>query len=142
MIEVDKLVFPADFYVIDMNHDKNAAPMLLERPFIMTAKTKIDVSTGSLTLEFEGEIVKFNIFNCVKRSSDGNTMNFVEASEPRVESVCSIDIVNPLSCEVKLVEPKELMNPSSDYDDFPEYEFSHVHLGIIVRMRVIHLFLL
>ena len=32
LVEVDKLVFPADFYVIDMNHDKYAASILLGKP--------------------------------------------------------------------------------------------------------------
>ena len=64
--------------MIDMNHDKNTAPMWLGRPYLMTAKTKIDVSTGSLTLEFEGEVVKFNIFDCMKHLSDDNSVCFTD----------------------------------------------------------------
>ncbi|XP_052885333.1 uncharacterized protein LOC128293828 [Gossypium arboreum] len=34
--------------------------ILLGRPFLSTASTKIDVRSGTLTMEFDGEIVKFN----------------------------------------------------------------------------------
>ena len=50
LVEVDKLVFPADFFVLDMASNKTEAPILLGRPFLKTAQTKIDVSTGSLRI--------------------------------------------------------------------------------------------
>jgi len=31
----------------------------LGRPFLKTSRTKIDVHDGSLTMEFDGEIIKF-----------------------------------------------------------------------------------
>ncbi|XP_021769858.1 uncharacterized protein LOC110734105 [Chenopodium quinoa] len=40
LVKVDGLIFPADFYVLDMEHDKQAVPILLGRPFLKTAKTK------------------------------------------------------------------------------------------------------
>ncbi|XP_074300213.1 uncharacterized protein LOC141631445 [Silene latifolia] len=51
LVLVDNLIFPADFYVLDMEHDKNAAPILLGRPFLKTASTKIDVSSRSMTID-------------------------------------------------------------------------------------------
>ena len=51
---VDKLIFPVDFFVLDMEHDNQATPILLGRPFMKTAKTKLDLASGSLTLEFDG----------------------------------------------------------------------------------------
>ncbi|XP_074292857.1 uncharacterized protein LOC141619737 [Silene latifolia] len=47
LVLVDNLIFPADFYVLDMEHDKHAAPIMVGRPFLKTASTKIDVSSGS-----------------------------------------------------------------------------------------------
>ncbi|KMT10891.1 hypothetical protein BVRB_5g113060 [Beta vulgaris subsp. vulgaris] len=61
LVVVDKLTFPADFYVIDMEHDKHSAPILLGRPFLKTAKTKIDCDTGSLAMQFDGQIIEFNV---------------------------------------------------------------------------------
>ncbi|KAL5574040.1 hypothetical protein UlMin_023637 [Ulmus minor] len=64
LVQVNEMVFPADFYVIDMCEDANskAAPLLLGRPFMKTARTKIDVHNGTLTMEFDGESISFNIF--------------------------------------------------------------------------------
>ncbi|XP_074302841.1 uncharacterized protein LOC141636251 [Silene latifolia] len=57
LVLVDNLIFPADFYVLDMEHDKHTAPILLGRPFLKTASTKIDVSSGSMTMESSGQVV-------------------------------------------------------------------------------------
>ena len=54
LVMVDKLIFPADFFVLDMEHDNQAAPILLGTPFMKTAKTKIDLASGALSLEFDG----------------------------------------------------------------------------------------
>ena len=51
-----------------MEHDKHAAPILLGRPFMQTAKTKIDVDTGSLTMEFDGSKVEFDFYDSMKFS--------------------------------------------------------------------------
>lgn len=50
LVQVNELVFPADFYVLDMEDDKspNLTPILLWRPFLKTARTKIDVHDGTL----------------------------------------------------------------------------------------------
>ncbi|XP_026378815.1 uncharacterized protein LOC113273285 [Papaver somniferum] len=64
LVQVNELVFPADFYVLDMNDENSPkyTPLLLGRPFLSTAGTKIDVQNGTLTMEFDGAIIHFNIF--------------------------------------------------------------------------------
>ncbi|KAL5555792.1 hypothetical protein UlMin_038028 [Ulmus minor] len=68
LVQVNEMVFLADFYVIDMCEDANskAAPLLLGRPFMKTARTKIDVHNGTLTMEFDGESISFNIFKAMR----------------------------------------------------------------------------
>ncbi|XP_073152946.1 uncharacterized protein [Henckelia pumila] len=63
LVQVDNLVFPSDFYVLDMKNNDLKSPILLERPFLKTSKSVIDVNNSTLTMEFDGEIVKFNIFD-------------------------------------------------------------------------------
>ncbi|XP_073120391.1 uncharacterized protein [Henckelia pumila] len=65
-VQVDKLVFPADFYVLDMKNNDLKSPILLGRPFLKTSKSVIDVNNGTLTMDFDGEIVKFHIFDTQK----------------------------------------------------------------------------
>ena len=67
LVQVNELVFPADFYVLDMKDEDaaNPTPLLLGRPFMKTTRAKIDVFNGTLTMEFDGEVVRFNIFEAM-----------------------------------------------------------------------------
>ncbi|XP_057444357.1 uncharacterized protein LOC130736557 [Lotus japonicus] len=62
LVRVGELVFPADFYVLEMEKgsSRNTVPVILGRPFLKTARTKIDVYAGTLTMEF-GDIVVRNM---------------------------------------------------------------------------------
>nr|XP_028962161.1 uncharacterized protein LOC114826255 [Malus domestica] len=68
LVQVNELIFPADFFVLEMEHDPmfTALPLILGKPFLRTARTKIDVYDGTLTMEIDGESVKFRIFNAMR----------------------------------------------------------------------------
>ncbi|XP_068317061.1 uncharacterized protein [Pyrus communis] len=72
LVQVNELIFPADFLVLEMEHDPmpTAFPLILGRPFLRMARTKIDVYDGTLTMEIDGESVKFKIFNAMRYPSD------------------------------------------------------------------------
>ena len=74
LVQVDELVFPADFYIIDMEDETshNPTPILLGRPSLKIARAMINVHDGVLTMEFDGEIVKFNMFGVIKHPSGQN----------------------------------------------------------------------
>jgi len=59
LVRVDKLIFPTDFYILDMKDDEGMSltTIILGRPFMMTTRTKIDVHAGSLTMEIGDEKV-------------------------------------------------------------------------------------
>ncbi|CAL8992974.1 unnamed protein product, partial [Prunus brigantina] len=63
LVRVNHLIFPADFYVLEMEDSAHSTPLpiLLGRPFMKTARTNIDVFKGTLTMEFDGDIIDFNI---------------------------------------------------------------------------------
>ena len=52
---MNDLIFPTDFLVLEMEHDPipTSLPLILGRGFMRTARTKIDVYEGTLTMEFE-----------------------------------------------------------------------------------------
>ena len=61
-MQVNNLIFSTDFYVLEMEENKlNTTQLILGRPFIKTARTKIDVFGWSLTMEFEDDVISFNI---------------------------------------------------------------------------------
>ncbi|CAN6554879.1 unnamed protein product [Malus baccata var. baccata] len=86
LVQVNHLIFPADFYVLEMDESDHASslPILLGRPFMKTARTKIDVYNGTLSMEFDGEVVNFNLSDSIKYPSEDH-------------SCFSIDIVDSLA---------------------------------------------
>ncbi|KAM2523466.1 hypothetical protein PS1_030284 [Malus domestica] len=86
LVQVNHLVFPADFYVLEMDESDHAPslPILLGRPFMKTARTKIDVYSGTLSMEFDGEVVNFNLSDSIKYPCEDH-------------SCFSIDIVDSLA---------------------------------------------
>ncbi|XP_021722563.1 uncharacterized protein LOC110690043 [Chenopodium quinoa] len=89
LLQVNELVFAAGFYVLDMPNDESpsAAPILFGRPFLKTSGNKIDVHCGVLTMEFDGEIIRFNLFDAMRYPFN-------------CESVSSIDVIDALTEQV------------------------------------------
>ena len=78
-MKVNDLIFLADFYVLDMQNDDQTALILLGRSFLKTFKATIDIHNGSLIMEFNGKIVKFNIYNSIQNPSDDNQVYSIDA---------------------------------------------------------------
>ncbi|XP_074302682.1 uncharacterized protein LOC141634389 [Silene latifolia] len=96
LVEVDHLTFPADFYVLDMEVDSRATPILLERPFMKTSKIKIDVSNGNLTMEFDGKKLTYNIYDAMRQPNDSHSCCFLNIIEPIVSQVYNLCQRDPL----------------------------------------------
>ncbi|XP_073121862.1 uncharacterized protein [Henckelia pumila] len=79
LVQVDNLVFPADFYVLDMKSNDLNSPILLGRPFPKTSKSIIDVNNGTLTMEFDREVVKFHIFDTLQIPDCESVVNNLDA---------------------------------------------------------------
>ncbi|CAN6552448.1 unnamed protein product [Malus baccata var. baccata] len=75
VVRVNHIVFPADFYVLEMEDSNHSPqlPILLGRPFMKTARTKIDVFKRTLTMEFDGEVSDFNISDAMRYPHDGHS---------------------------------------------------------------------
>ncbi|XP_026383921.1 uncharacterized protein LOC113279439 [Papaver somniferum] len=86
LVQVNQLIFPADFCVLEMTDGSTdtSLSLLLSRPFMSTARTKIDVHDGSLTMEFDGEVICFNNYETMRYPSD-------------VHSCFSVDVINSLA---------------------------------------------
>ena len=86
-MQVNELIFPADFYVVDMDDDKSPNPshILLGRSFLKTARTMIDVHNGTLTMEFDGERIQFNIYEAMRYPSNINPVFAVNIIDSLVQ---------------------------------------------------------
>ncbi|KAK5835225.1 hypothetical protein PVK06_010912 [Gossypium arboreum] len=115
LVKVNELVFPADFYIISMENDNstNSSDILLGRPFLSIATAKIDVRSGTLTMEFDGEIVKFNVYKAMGHPNS-------------LLNISSIDI---LDC---------LTQSYSEYHDFDELEtvlFRNINMEVLHHLE-------
>ncbi|CAN6725599.1 unnamed protein product [Malus baccata var. baccata] len=81
LVQVNELIYPADFFVLEMEHDPmpTALPLILGRPFLRIARIKSDVYDGTLTMEIDGESVKFRIFNVMRYPSDFESCLSIDA---------------------------------------------------------------
>ncbi|RDY14407.1 hypothetical protein CR513_00511, partial [Mucuna pruriens] len=59
LVEVNELIFPTNFYVLDMEYEmsRKGSTLILGRPFLMTARTKIDLYAETLSMEFGDNLV-------------------------------------------------------------------------------------
>ena len=87
LIQVTELAFPVNFYVLDMGDGRHDVPILVGRLFLKTSRTKIDMHVGTLTMEFDGEIIKFNIFDAMRFPVDPNYLR-------------ALDVIDELSQDV------------------------------------------
>ncbi|RDX85972.1 hypothetical protein CR513_32743, partial [Mucuna pruriens] len=120
-VQINDLIFPADFYVLDMEDEASGREptLILGRPFLMTARTKIDVHAGTLLMEFGDTLVQFNIFEAVKHPTEDHSLFGIDMIEELVEEYLQLD-----SCSEKVEDFTRIANSSScskaDYDEVQE----------------------
>ncbi|KAL0320090.1 UNVERIFIED_CONTAM: hypothetical protein Sradi_5270500 [Sesamum radiatum] len=124
LVQVNELVFPADFFVIDMREDNspNSTSILLGRPFLKTARTKIDVHNGTLTMEFDGEVIRFNIYESMRYPSDVPTALFLDAIDPLVQEFSTYDSED----QIKMILERNLTStqvkaPTLELKELPKH---------------------
>ncbi|XP_076935554.1 uncharacterized protein LOC143602260 [Bidens hawaiensis] len=78
---------PGVFTVPYMEDDDkpNSSSILLGRPFLKTSRTKIDVYNGTLSMEFDGEVINFNIDDAIRYPSDVSSLNYIDVVEPLID---------------------------------------------------------
>lgn len=84
LFQVNELVFPTDFVILDMTEDEDM-PLLLGRPFLATGRSLIDVEMGELMLRFQDEQVVFNIFEALKHRIENPQCYRVDVVDEIVE---------------------------------------------------------
>ncbi|RDX95140.1 hypothetical protein CR513_22377, partial [Mucuna pruriens] len=93
LVQISELIFPAEFYVLDMEDETagNESTLILGRPFLMTARTKIDVHAGTLLMEFSDALVQFNIFEAMKHPTEDHSLFGIDLIEELVEEYLQLD---------------------------------------------------
>ncbi|CAN6580926.1 unnamed protein product [Malus baccata var. baccata] len=114
VVKVNYLVFPADFYVLEMDESDHAPslPILLGRPFMKTARTKIDVYSGTLSMEFDGEVVNFNLSDCIKYPSEDHSCFSIDIIDSLAQGY--LDDLNDDALEKVITRGMELKTKGAD----------------------------
>ena len=82
LVRVNDLIFPADFYILNMEDDMHAShpTLILGRPFLKTARTKIDVHSGTLSMEFGDNKVQFSLSDAMRYPSEEHSVFHLDYS--------------------------------------------------------------
>ncbi|RDX84521.1 putative mitochondrial protein, partial [Mucuna pruriens] len=129
LVQVNELIFPTDFYVLDMEDEPSGkgSTLILGRPFLMTTRTKIDVHAGTLSMEFGDTLVQFNIFEAMKHPTEDHSLFGIDIMEELVEEYFQLD-----SCSEGMEDLARTAEASScsraDHDEvleFPDFEEDH-----------------
>ncbi|XP_057808954.1 uncharacterized protein LOC131023431 [Salvia miltiorrhiza] len=110
LVSVNNFVYPADFYVVRMSgvQSKGSTGVLLGRPFLRTAKSIIDVSNGTICLDYHGEKYTFSMDDAMKTPNDA-------------ENAYSIDVIDPLVqefLETEFMQDKLELTMIKSWTDF------------------------
>ena len=89
LLRVNELIFLANFYILEMEGKSYSSKLLiiLGRPFFKTTRTKIDVHTSTLSMEFGDSIVHFNAFDAMKHLVEEHLVLSVDVISDLVDDV-------------------------------------------------------
>ncbi|RDX63340.1 hypothetical protein CR513_58245, partial [Mucuna pruriens] len=141
LVQVNELIFPTDFYVLDMEDETSGkeSTLILGRPFLMTARTQIDVHVGTVSMEFGDTLVQFNIFEATKHPTEDHSLFGIDVIEELVKEYfqlnsCSEDIedfagstnlincIGPITEEADYKEVQDLPNFEDNHSDIADLE--------------------
>ncbi|GJT95833.1 hypothetical protein Tco_1091351 [Tanacetum coccineum] len=118
LVSIGKFVFPVDFIILDMPEDIKV-PLILRRPFLSTARSKIDVFKRKITLRVGEEKI---IFKSVKPASSLIKRVYMLSLRERME----------LDLEARLMGETLVLNRSLDpfFEDYIELNDLNVPLNL------------
>lgn len=122
LVRVGDLIFPADFYVLDMmDRESRSGGFLLGRPFMCTAKTIIDCATGKLTFEFGGKNVEFDVLGSMKGPGENEVVSYLDCIE---DAVCHKGLRLLLEDQTDLVIQESIFKSTGSHRKFTEQSMS------------------
>jgi hypothetical protein len=83
LVIVNDILFPADFVIMDIEEDTEA-PILLGRPFLITGKEVIDMTSREVTFKMDGNEVTFNINDMMSKKKEKTECYHVDVVEELV----------------------------------------------------------
>ncbi len=90
LVNVNGFIYPVDFYVVDLNPDlpSCSTEVLLGRPFLSTARAKMNFVDHSITVEFFGKFTTFDM-------TEANPSDTISVNEVNINNSLPEETGNP-----------------------------------------------
>ncbi|RDX72334.1 Retrovirus-related Pol polyprotein, partial [Mucuna pruriens] len=123
VVQVNELIFPTDFYVLDMKDkpSEEGSALILGRPFLMMVRRKIDIHVGTLSMEFGDTFVNFNIFEALKHPVEDHSIFSIDTIDGLVKGYFQIGIGN-----VSLVNFVDIFDTDSNMQEPTKIDFDNL----------------
>nr|GEY83836.1 reverse transcriptase domain-containing protein [Tanacetum cinerariifolium] len=120
-VKVGKFYFSADFVVVDYDVDPRV-PLILERPFVRTARVLIDVHNEELTIRVNDEAITFKVGHTSSYSHSSMSGNPTPSDPIIASSSYSFPLFEGSDFILEEIEtflrtPNEITNLDDDYYD-------------------------
>ncbi|XP_015949476.1 uncharacterized protein LOC107474367 [Arachis duranensis] len=86
LVKVGEFIFPADFVILDTEEEENNS-IILERPFLATARAIIDVEKGERIFRVQNEQMIIDVFKAMQHPSKQEDYMRVDIIESLVEEM-------------------------------------------------------
>ncbi|XP_074592482.1 LOW QUALITY PROTEIN: uncharacterized protein LOC141848351 [Curcuma longa] len=131
LVKVRELIFPADFYILDMEGDYLASrsPLILGRPFLKTARTKIDVHAGTLSMEVGDTVVRFSILDAMKHPREDHSVLSLDISD----EMDYMDFFSQMGSDCSEIDSGDVL--TTDFADFTDLGVDDISDGLFQRDR-------
>lgn len=98
LVQVNEFILPADFVVLDMEDSPmpSSLPIILGRPFMVTADTKISVKKGTIRMKVNGKKMEFMLSDTIKLPHDNHDCFKIDMVGSVVEQVFQVHSIDPL----------------------------------------------
>ncbi|RDY08166.1 Retrovirus-related Pol polyprotein from transposon 17.6, partial [Mucuna pruriens] len=112
LVQVNELIFPADFYVLDMEDEtcRQGSTFILGRSFFMIARTKIDVHVETLSMEF-----------AMKHPTEDHSLFGIDLIDELVEEYLRLDSssedIENLARSTELINYLGSITEEADYEE-------------------------
>ncbi|KAK8675704.1 hypothetical protein V6N13_033768 [Hibiscus sabdariffa] len=77
LVRIEKIIFPADFLILDCEADENA-PIILGRPFLATGRVLLDFGNDELILRVDDQQIKIEIHRTNKYGAEAKDCEMVQ----------------------------------------------------------------
>ena len=80
LVKVQQFTFPVDFVIMDIEED-DEIPLILGRPFMLTANCVVDIGKGNLEMGIDDQKITFDLFDAEKNLLDRNVCSKIDEVE-------------------------------------------------------------